>query len=217
WAKNGHYTLMTVSDTGCGIDKIIQSKIFDPFFTTKEVGRGTGLGLATAYGIVNQHNGMIYVDSEPERGTTFGVYLPLVDSGDDEEIIPSVPESAGGKETVLLAEDDSGVQKLAKKILENAGYRVITATDGEEAIELIKEKSNQIDIAIIDAVMPKKSGKEVMGFYNRMNPEGRVLLVSGYSVGVMDVSNMDGDAVAFISKPFGSSIFLRSVRQLLDG
>ncbi len=109
------------------------------------------------------------------------------------------------------------LKKIARRILENAGYRVISADNGEEAIELIKVKSDQINIVVIDVVMPKKNGKEVMDYYHMMKPYGRVLLVSGYSAGVMDVSNMEGDEVAFISKPFGSNIFLRSVCQLLDG
>ena len=214
--EEGPYVIMSVSDTGSGIDQMIINQIFDPFFTTKEVGRGTGLGLATAYGIVKQHKGIINVESEKGRGTTFLVYLPLVDSGERVEKEDFQPRPAGGKEVVLLAEDDAEVRKLARKVLENAGYRVISAADGEQAIELIRQMADEINIAVIDVVMPKKSGKEVLDFYHMMKPDARVLLVSGYSAGVMDVSNMGLDQASFISKPFSPSTFLRSIRKLLD-
>jgi len=218
WVEEGNYAVLTISDTGFGIDKIIQGQIFEPFFTTKEVGRGTGLGLATAYAIINQHNGAICVDSEKGRGATFTIYLPLIESAEAEPGKKEPEQSpAGGKETVLLAEDDPEVRKLAKMILNNAGYRVISADNGEKAILLIRDKSDQIDIAIIDVVMPKRSGKEVLEYYHRVKPDGKVLLVSGYSVGTMDVSNFREDQVAFISKPFGSGPLLRAVRTLLDG
>ena len=215
-AEEGYYGLITVTDTGSGIDSLIRNQIFDPFFTTKEIGRGTGLGLATAYGIIKQHKGTIQVESEKGCGSTFIVSLPLVEAGEHEKIRGPALKPAGGKETVLLAEDDYDVRKLARRILENAGYRVIGASDGEKAIALLQENLDQINIAVIDVVMPKKSGKEVLDFYHRLKPEGKVLLVSGYSSGVMDVSNMKENQAVFISKPFMPSTFLRSVRNLLD-
>ncbi len=214
--EKGYYGLITVSDTGCGIDSLIRNRIFDPFFTTKEIGRGTGLGLATAYGIVKQHKGTIQVESEKGFGSTFTVSLPLVEAEAHEEIIERALKPKGGKETVLLAEDDFEVRKMARLILENAGYRVIGASDGEKAIALLQENLDQIKIAVIDVVMPKKSGKEVLDFYHKVKPEGKVLLVSGYSAGVMDVSNMKADQAVFISKPFLPGTFLRAVRNLLD-
>lgn len=214
--EEGPYVKMSVSDTGSGIDQMILNQIFDPFFTTKEVGRGTGLGLATAYGIVKQHKGIISVESKEGRGTTFRVCLPQVDSGGKIEKQAFRSRPPGGKESVLLAEDDGEVRKLAVKVLENAGYRVLSASDGEQAIELIERKAGEINLAVIDVVMPKKSGKEVLDFYLRMRPDGRVLLVSGYSAGVMDVSKMAIDQASFISKPFKPSTFLRAIRLLLD-
>ncbi len=213
----GDYALMTIIDTGCGIDKMIRSRIFEPFFTTKEVGKGTGLGLATAYAIVTQHNGRISVESEEGRGAAFRVYLPLMEESRSEVSESRSREPAGGKETVLLAEDDDEVRKLASVILQNAGYSVLPAADGEIAIGLITEHADRIDIAVIDAVMPKKSGKDVLEYYQRMKPGGRVLLVSGYNEGLTDIGVFSETRASFISKPFGSALFLRSIRELLDG
>jgi len=216
--EEGFYVLLTITDTGCGIEPVIQSQIFEPFFTTKEIGKGTGLGLATAYAIVSQHEGYIKVESEKDKGSTFSVYLPMHEAELLEEASGSLPDSVmGGKETILLAEDNAEVRRLATLILQNAGYKVIQAADGEKAIDWIRDRAPIIDLAIIDVVMPKRSGKEVLEYYRRIKPGGKVLLVSGYSVGDMDVSNLDERQVAFISKPFGSDPLLRAVRKLLDG
>lgn len=216
--EEGYYAVLTITDTGCGIEPALQSQIFEPFFTTKEVGKGTGLGLATAYAIVNQHSGYISVESEKDKGSTFSVYLPLAEADLAEKAAEALaPALEGGKETILLAEDNPEVRRLANLILQNAGYSVIQAADGEKAIDRIRDKSSEIDLAVIDVVMPKRSGKEVLEYYRRIRPSGKVLLVSGYSVGDMDVSNFSGKQVSFISKPFGSESLLRAVRKLLDG
>ncbi len=214
--EEGYYGMMQIRDTGCGMDEMVQNQIFEPFFTTKEIGRGTGLGLATAYGIVKRHGGNIKVSSEKGKGSVFSVYLPMVETEDEEPEAPRAKGLDSGKETILLAENDPEVRKMARMLLENSGYHVITATDGEKAIKLISEQAGKIDLAVIDVVMPKRSIKEVLDLYCRLEPDGRVLLITGYSSEAMDVGKSGLDRVAFISKPFGPGLFLRSVRTLLD-
>jgi CheY-like chemotaxis protein len=207
---------MTVSDTGCGMDEVTKSQIFAPFFTTKEVGKGTGLGLATVYGIVKQHEGLTHVYSEVGHGTTFKVYLPLLgkEPGRAEEEIRV--EAPGGVERILLAEDDSNVRGLIAHILEQGGYQVTIARNGDEAIETIGRLHAEIDLVLLDVVMPKKGGREVFEVFRGLQPDGRALFMSGYSSGMIDEEYQRKQHIAFIQKPFSPEALLHKIRESLD-
>jgi two-component system cell cycle sensor histidine kinase/response regulator CckA len=215
--KAGEYVMLAVSDTGTGIDEETQARIFEPFFTTKEVGRGTGLGLSTVYGIVKQSGGNIWVYSEPEVGTAFKVYLPRVDAAAS-VIEKLVLESAApqGTETILLVEDEDMVRGLARKILSEAGYKVIEARSGAEALELSRGYAGPIDLLLTDVVMPAFSGKEVAERLKEFRPAVRVLFMSGYTDeaivrhGVLDAN------VEFLQKPFTWVRLAKKVRDVLD-
>jgi two-component system cell cycle sensor histidine kinase/response regulator CckA len=215
--KAGEYVMLAVSDTGTGIDEETQARIFEPFFTTKEVGRGTGLGLSTVYGIVKQSGGNIWVYSEQGVGTVFKVYLPRVDAA--ASIIEKlVLESAApqGTETILLVEDEDVVRGLARKILSEAGYKVLEARSGAEAIELSRGYAGPIDLLLTDVVMPVISGKEVAERLKELRPAARVLFMSGYTDeavvrhGVLDAN------VEFLQKPFTWVRLAKKVRDVLD-
>ncbi len=158
YGEVGKYALISVSDTGVGMDTATKEKIFDPFFTTKEVGKGTGLGLSIVYGIAKQHNGYINVESNPGRGTTFHIYLPIVKMK-EEEIRPDPIAVRGGSETILIAEDNANVRQLTKEVLEQFGYTVIEAGDGEEAISKFQKSADSIDLVILDVVMQRRMGE----------------------------------------------------------
>jgi nitrogen-specific signal transduction histidine kinase len=214
----GNYAVISVSDTGQGIDDVTAKKIFDPFFTTKEVGKGTGLGLSIVYGVVKQHNGFINVYSEPGKGTAFRVYLPLAgteicveEAGNPLELSPM------GNETVLLVEDDKSIQMLAESILKQFGYGVILADDGVEAIEQFRKYSGNIDIIIIDMIMPRKSGKEAYEEISRMRPGVKVIFISGYSPDLLQDRGILASGEEVLIKPFRPLDLVRKVRSLLDG
>ena len=158
----GQYVLLSLIDTGCGMPPEVQQRIFEPFFTTKEVGKGTGLGLAMVYGTVQQHGGFTHVYSEAGLGTTFKIYLPVVESTEQSVAIETLPETRHGTETILVAEDEPMVRDLSVRLLEGAGYTVLTAEDGEEAVRVFEGNSETIDIALLDVVMPKMHGGMVL-------------------------------------------------------
>ncbi|MCA9415253.1 MAG: PAS domain S-box protein [Candidatus Omnitrophica bacterium] len=213
----GEYAQLSVIDTGMGMDSETKKRIFDPFFTTKEVGKGTGLGLSTVYGIVSQHSGFIHVYSEIEEGTAFKVYFPIMDSVvETKRTEQSTEQSPHGDERILLAEDDSGVRSLTKRILSRAGYRVTEVTDGEEAVSFIDQGKERFDLLIVDVVMPKKSGREVTDFYRRRHPNARVLMMSGYTSNQVTSSYIKENGIPFISKPFSRKMLLTKVRHILD-
>jgi signal transduction histidine kinase len=213
----GHYVVLTVSDTGIGMDAETQKRIFDPFFTTKEVGKGTGLGLATVYGIVKQSEGNIWVYSELGRGTTFKVYLPRVDEvADGEELAVDSRSVPGGSETILLVEDEDLVRRLAVKILEEFGYTVITAANGEEGLRLCKEFDGPIDLLISDVVMPQMSGRQLAEHVSVLRPETKVLFMSGYTDDAIVRHGILEENMAFIQKPFLPDALARKARELLD-
>lgn len=213
----GSYVMLAVSDTGCGMDQETKARIFEPFFTTKEKGKGTGLGLSTVYGIVTQSGGNIWVYSEPGTGTVFKVYLPQL----QEEIAPPQKVEAEttaprGSETILLVEDEDVVRGLARQILEQAGYRVLDASGGEEAIRLCKERMEPIDLLLTDVVMPETSGKEIAQRLTQLRPATRVLFMSGYTdEAIVHHGVLDSD-VEFIQKPFTPVALARKVREVLD-
>lgn len=213
----GPYVLLSMSDTGMGITKEIQDKIFEPFFTTKEKGKGTGLGLSVVYGIVKQSNGNIWVYSEPGKGTTFKIYLPLVGKKPSKTLKKAIKgDVPKGSETILVVEDDRAVRNLAEKILKGHGYKVLTAANGEEAVELSSNYEDFIHLVLTDVVMPGMNSRDMMERLKSARPEIRKLYMSGYSDdtivhhGIMDIGN------AFIEKPFTSASMGRKVREVLD-
>lgn len=210
----GRYALLALADTGVGIAKQEQERIFEPFFTTKDVGRGTGLGLSMAYGIIRQHNGWINVESEVGGGSCFTICLPLADELD---VVGDTPVELPrrGTETILLVEDDEPVLNINKAILEENGYRVIAARDGTEAIELFHREGSAVTLAVIDVVMPVMSGKQVYDELSKLNPQLRVIFTSGYPADALDRTGVPENC-HFIAKPMDSTEFLQMVRELLD-
>jgi two-component system NtrC family sensor kinase len=216
YGKPGKYAQMTVCDSGFGMDASTLSRIFEPFYTTKELGKGTGLGLSMVYGIVKQHGGFINVYSEPEKGTTFRIYLPLVAEPEEAAPAEATVLPPGGNETLLLAEDDQVVRTLTGNILRNFGYRVIEATDGMDALEKMIAQGKEIDLAILDAVMPKMSGMEVHDTLLTMGYRKKTLFVSGYTADFLNRKGIFEEGVQFISKPMSPFELLKKIRGILD-
>lgn len=214
FGETGKYVQMNVSDTGMGMDETTKGKIFDPFFTTKEVGKGTGLGLATVYGIVKQHNGFITVESQRNRGTTFSIYFPAVTIKENEEDDTAAPITEG-KETILIAEDDGAVRDLVREVLQTYGYRTIEAVDGEDAIRKFKQ-NRRVHLIVLDMIMPKKNGREVYEEIRSINPRIKVLFVSGYTRNVVFDKGIEDGELDFIAKPLSFDIFLQKIREILD-
>jgi two-component system, cell cycle sensor histidine kinase and response regulator CckA len=213
----GHYVMLAVSDSGCGMDDKTKARIFEPFFTTKEKGRGTGLGLSTVYGIVKQSGGTVWVYSETGKGSVFKVYFPQMQ--DDAEfpkpVLVETPVPRGS-ETILLVEDEDVVRGLARKILEQAGYYVLDTRSGDEAIRLCHELPGPIHLLLTDVVMPEKSGKEIAECLAKLRPLTRVLYMSGYTDdAIVHHGVLDSD-VEFIQKPFTPVALARRVREVLD-
>jgi two-component system cell cycle sensor histidine kinase/response regulator CckA len=211
----GSYAVITVTDTGCGMDEKTIEKVFEPFFTTKEVGRGTGLGLSTVYGIIKQHNGLINVYSEPGKGTVFRIYLPTV-KAQHREITQAPRFVRGGTETILVAEDDNELRGLIKEVLASQRYAVIETVDGENAIQKFAEHTDSIHLVILDVVMPKKSGKDAYEEMKRIRPNTKALFASGYTGDVVFDKGIQDDTVHFISKPLSPNELLIKVREVLD-
>ncbi|MFA6412254.1 MAG: PAS domain S-box protein [Syntrophales bacterium] len=213
--RPGRYVRVSVTDTGIGMDQKTKERIFDPFFTTKEMGRGTGLGLATVYGIIKGHEGMIDVVSEPERGTTFNIYLPAT----EKKIIEDKKDSAEilmGKETILLVDDEKMTREVTGELLASMGYMVYEVGSGQEAVAVFMEKRNDIDLVILDMIMPGISGGETFDRLREINPEIRVLLSSGYSIEGQAQQILDRGCNGFLQKPFHTENLSRKVREMLD-
>ncbi len=216
FGKPGHYVYISVIDTGIGMDEITKERIFEPFFTTKEVGKGTGLGLSMVYGIVNQHNGFLRVFSEPRKGTTFEIYLPLIKGSAAREHKKEVIPFLAGSGVILMAEDDTAVRQLTKQVLEDAGYTVIEAFDGEDVIIKFNENKDIIDLLLLDTVMPKKDGKEAYGMISRIRPGVKALFMSGYSEDIIHKRGILQEGLNFIAKPVAPNALLKKIRQVLD-
>jgi nitrogen-specific signal transduction histidine kinase/CheY-like chemotaxis protein len=215
YGEPGVYILISISDTGLGMNIETREHIFDPFFTTKEVGRGTGLGLSTIYGIVRQHKGYINVYSEPDMGTIFHIYFPSAYTIAVEE--KPAPVTAGtGKETVLIAEDNEAVRGLISTILIEHGYTTIEAIDGPDAIEKFR-KADRIDLLIFDSVMPKKNGRETYNEICEMKPDIKAIFTSGYTRDVFLDKGIEDEKFNFLQKPISPSSLLQKVREVLDG
>ena len=216
WARPGEFVCLTVTDSGVGMSAETQARIFEPFFTTKELGRGTGLGLAVVYGIVRQHGGMVNVYSEPERGTTFRVYLPFA----DQAVVPRPKEAqrqlVGGTETLLLAEDDRVLRNATAKLLARLGYRVIPAETGREALDTITALGGEIDLAILDVVMPEMNGRTVFDIARANFPRLRFLFTTGYSPAAFHAGGPPSPAVEVLHKPYGFTELAGAVRHAID-
>jgi len=216
--KPGRYVMLSVSDTGVGMTPEIKERIFEPFFTTKEKGKGTGLGLSTVYGIVQQSVGNIWVYSEPGLGTTFKIYLPRIEEG-AESLRPAAvsTKSLQGSETILLVEDEGSVRKLACRVLEKNGYKVLEAHNGEEALRIVQGRNgNPIHLVVTDVVMPGMNGRQLAERLVSLQPKIKVLYMSGYTDDAIVHHGVLDPGIAYIQKPFIPDAFAHKIRQILD-
>ncbi len=213
--SSGEYVLLSVSDNGCGMDTETLAKVFEPFFSTKEFGKGTGLGLATLYGIVKQNNGAIDVESSPGKGTTFRIYIPRFEGEPVDELLDE-PMVRGKGETVLVVEDDASILKLTGNILRHLGYRVLTANTPGDARQLVDQHGEDIQLLITDVVMPEMNGKELAKILKSRFPDMKTLFMSGYSSDVIANRGVLEDGVNFINKPFLKRDFSKAVRTVLE-
>jgi PAS domain S-box-containing protein len=213
--KPGCYVKLTLTDTGIGIDKKTQERIFDPFFTTKEMGRGTGLGLASVYGIVKSHGGYIDVESEPASGTTFSIFLPASGKVINERV-ESPKQIIKGSGSILIVDDEEMVLNASAQMLKRLGYTVSKATGGKQAIESYKENKDQLDLVILDMIMPDISGSETFDKMKKINPDVKVLLSSGYSIEGQASEILSRGCSGFIQKPFGMKKLSETINEIID-
>ncbi len=217
-ARAGPYVLISIADTGCGMGEDTLKRVFEPFFTTKPPTKGTGLGMATVYGIVKQSGGYIWIDSQRGEGTTVSIWFPQADgetthSGAKSRALPPL----GGSETVMLVEDEDGVRKLVRGVLQSHGYTVLEASDASVALRIAKETESPIDLLLTDVVMPGMSGRELADRLLRERPQTRLLYVSGYTEDTILLHGVRTSGTAFLCKPFPPDVLLRRVREVLDG
>ncbi|MBY0228565.1 MAG: response regulator, partial [Gemmataceae bacterium] len=215
--RPGPYVLLSVSDTGCGMPPEVAARAFEPFFTTKPVGKGTGLGLSTVYGIVKQSGGHIEIDSSPGAGTTFRVYLPPLEQAAEAPAPVIVPTVRGGKETVLVVEDEEGVRRLAREILRQKGYTVLEACDGIQALAACDRHPGRIDLVLTDAVMPNMGGGTLARKLRVLRPEAKILFMSGFTDSALIRHGVASGEVDCLLKPFGPDGLAKAVRAVLDG
>jgi PAS domain S-box-containing protein len=216
-SRPGEYILLSISDTGHGMDREILDHVFEPFYTTKDVGKGTGLGLAMVYGIVKNHEGYILCYSELDTGTTFKIYLPAMEqSGERQKGGEAEGHFKGGEETILLVDDEEYIRELGVELLTDAGYKVLTATNGESGLELYRKEQEKIDLVILDLVIPGMGGKKCYEEILKINPKARILIVSGYSANGPGKEAMEAGAKGFVGKPFDVSHLLETIREILD-
>lgn len=216
YGRPGSYALISVEDTGEGIDMTARERIFEPFFTTKEMGKGTGLGLAMVYGIIKQHDGYINVYSEPGNGTIFKIYLPTIKSKVEEMKSEDLPIMGGSMETILVAEDDPRVRQLTREVLENYGYRVLEAVDGMDAVKVFHDNKDDIRLVILDVIMPRKNGKECFTEIRKINPGIKAIFTSGYTADIVHKKGILEEGLQFLSKPLSPQLLLKEVWELLN-
>jgi CheY-like chemotaxis protein len=215
YLEPGRYVKVSVTDQGAGMDEATRQRIFEPFFTTKEMGRGTGLGLASAYGIIKNHGGVINVYSERGQGTTFNLYLPVSDK--EVALEKSVArEILKGSETILLIDDQEPVIQVGESMLKALGYKVLSAGNGEAAVALYEKKGKKIDLVILDMIMPGMGGSEVFDALKAINPAVKVILSSGYSLNGQATNILSRGCNGFIQKPFSLVDLSRKIRETLD-
>jgi signal transduction histidine kinase len=212
--KPGNYAILTVSDSGFGMDAKTRERVFEPFFTTKEVGKGSGLGLAIVYGIVKQHEGFISVSSEPAKGTDFTIYLPLLAPVGKGQNHQDIQYNAGGDETILLIEDDKDVRALLKEMLVSFGYNVIEAVDGKDGVGKFIEHQNEIRLLLTDVMMPKKNGKEAYDEIRKIKEDVNVIFISGYSAAA--TAELLDEHLNYMAKPVSPRDLLAKIREVLD-
>jgi PAS domain S-box-containing protein len=215
----GKFASLSVTDTGIGMNASVRERIFEPFFTTKGIGKGTGLGLATVYGIVKQHDGFIQVTSEPGKGSTFRIFLPVSDKATASENRVSYTEgqpALGGNETILLAEDHDGVREMARATLESLGYRVLLARDGEEALEVFSAHRNSIGLILMDVIMPRRNGPETYEAIRAIKSDVPVVFATGYSNETSALTEIVSRGIAVLQKPYSPRVLSRRVREALD-
>jgi len=213
--KPGNYVMVSVTDTGMGIDERTKERIFEPFFTTREMGRGRGLGLASAYGIIRGHQGIINIYSEEGEGTTFNLFLPATDKAAVKETVP--PKGLlEGSETILFVDDEDVIIDVNREILESLGYKVVAAKSGQEAIEIYRKLRGKIGLVILDMIMPGMDGEATYDSLRKINDDVRVILSSGYSKNEQAKAILEKGCQAFIQKPFSISDLSMTIRQVLD-
>ena len=212
----GEYALVIASDTGRGMDEQVKERIFEPFFTTKETGKGTGLGLSIVYGIIKQHNGDVHVYSEPGKGTSLKIYFPLVKSDIEDTEQAKQKVLLGGNETILVAEDSPEVRELIVTVLEQVGYTVIAAVDGEDAVRKFAAASETIDLLILDVVMPKMNGKEAFDRMRAIRRDIKAIFASGYTADIIQRKGILEDAAGYLPKPVLPHVLLSMIRETLN-
>jgi CheY-like chemotaxis protein len=219
-AVPGHCVKLDVTDNGCGMDNATRVRIFEPFFTTKDIGKGTGLGLATVFNITRQHNGWVEVQSQPGVGSTFTVYLPASTASRAEPVLPESSEAAtitGGNETILIVEDEEMLRNLARDILKDCGYRTLETASGRQALEIWQQHAGQIDLLLTDMVMPEGvSGIQLAEQLIAQNPGLKVVFMSGYTSDDVSPELLHRNNASFIQKPYGHTELAKAVRDCLD-
>jgi CheY-like chemotaxis protein len=217
YAHPGCFAMLVVSDTGVGMDAATLDRIFEPFFTTRETGKGTGLGLATVYGVVKQHGGFVQVYSEPGHGTTFRIYFPASDTAIEtsarKEMENAVPR---GRETILIAEDHEGLREIARETIAQLGYQVVMAADGEEAVDKFRAQRDQIDLVLLDVVLPKLSGPEAYTRMQELQPHLPAIFTTGYSADTAMLKTVREKGFSILHKPYTPRSLARTVRETLD-
>jgi two-component system, cell cycle sensor histidine kinase and response regulator CckA len=216
-ANPGDYVLLTVGDTGHGMDDKTRQQIFDPFFSTKQPGKGTGLGLSTVYGIVTGHEGHIFCSSRPGHGTAFNIYLPALPAKSlQAEVILQQTRPQGGDERILLVDDEETLRQVGAALLKRAGYKVRTATSGEEALDIFSRARDEVDLVVLDLGMPGMGGLKCLGELLLLDPAIRVLIASGYAADGQIQQSLERGAAGYIAKPYRKGEMLAAVRRVLD-